>query len=354
MLKRFVNTALLVVMVLLFVTGIVMLYGTWWPWVFDLHHVAGWMLVALLPWKGRAAYQSLKRRLRKDDREWGGLLISVLFASLTLLDVVLALLWMWRLGPERLWLGQTVIVWHWMVGLGLIPLFGLHLWTRWPRPRAVDLMGRRRTLKVLLLGATGFLGRWAGKALARARQTPERPREPTTGMRGYGHFTGNAFPVTGEAVQAPAIESWRLVVTGALPQALTLTYDDLLSLPSEQWTEKLDCTTGWYTLQHWQGVPLTRLLREAAAAETIVGVRLISFTGYNHTFSTGELSRILLATHVGGEVLSPGHGFPLRVVVPERRGWFWVKWLTQVEVLDNPLEVIGRVLYAPREILRQW
>jgi DMSO/TMAO reductase YedYZ molybdopterin-dependent catalytic subunit len=117
---------------------------------------------------------------------------------------------------------------------------------------------------------------------------------------------------------------------------------------------KLDCTTGWYTLQRWRGIPLARLLEEATAPDRIAGVRLLSTTGYNHTFPAGEARRILLATHVGGEALSPGHGFPLRAVVPDRRGWFWVKWLTRVEVLDNPLEVLGRVLYAPREILRQW
>jgi DMSO/TMAO reductase YedYZ molybdopterin-dependent catalytic subunit len=36
---------------------------------------------------------------------------------------------------------------------------------------------------------------------------------------------------------------------------------------------------------------------------------------------------------VGGEALDHVHGFPLRAVVPARRGWFWVKWVGEVEVL---------------------
>ena len=34
---RVVNTLLLVALALLGISGIVMLYGTWLPWVFDLH-----------------------------------------------------------------------------------------------------------------------------------------------------------------------------------------------------------------------------------------------------------------------------------------------------------------------------
>jgi DMSO/TMAO reductase YedYZ molybdopterin-dependent catalytic subunit len=41
----------------------------------------------------------------------------------------------------------------------------------------------------------------------------------------------------------------------------------------------------------------------------------------------------VLATHVGGQVLDHWHGYPLRAVVPSRRGGHWVKWLTEIEVI---------------------
>jgi hypothetical protein len=37
--------------------------------------------------------------------------------------------------------------------------------------------------------------------------------------------------------------------------------------------------------------------------------------------------------NVGGEVLSHAHGFPLRLVAPERRGFQWIKWLATIEVV---------------------
>lgn len=72
----------------------------------------------------------------------------------------------------------------------------------------------------------------------------------------------------------------------------------------------------------------------------------IRATKYNHTYPMAEARTLLRATHVGGEQLTPSHGCPLRAVVPHHRGWFWVKWLTRIEVL-------GGILSAAREILRQ-
>jgi DMSO/TMAO reductase YedYZ molybdopterin-dependent catalytic subunit len=352
MLQRFVNTALLVVMGILFLTGIGMLYGTWLPWVFDLHRIAGFAAVALLPWKAVIVYRSLRRRAKRRA-PWLSTLPSLPMAVLFILVVALGLMWMWRLGPYRTLMAQTVITWHWILGLAMIPLFIAHVWLRWPAPRLTDFASRRGALRLLGLGAAGAVGWLLGVALARARATAERPRRTTTGSRGFGEFTGNDFPITGESRPEVNVEQWRLTVDGAVDQSLTLTYDDLLSMSPETIDETIDCTNGWYSPQEWQGIPLSRLL-EAAGGLDAAGVRLVSETEYNHTYPMAEARTILLATHVSGEVLSPWHGYPVRAVVPDRRGWFWVKWLKRVEVLDDPADVLGGILYAARQVLRQF
>ncbi len=45
------------------------------------------------------------------------------------------------------------------------------------------------------------------------------------------------------------------------------------------------------------------------------------------------LQRNVLATHIRDELIQHGHGAPLRLVAPGRRGFQWVKWVTEIEVL---------------------
>jgi DMSO/TMAO reductase YedYZ molybdopterin-dependent catalytic subunit len=44
------------------------------------------------------------------------------------------------------------------------------------------------------------------------------------------------------------------------------------------------------------------------------------------------VSAALLATHLNGERLNLDHGYPLRLISPNRPGVLNTKWLTRVEV----------------------
>ena len=99
-------------------------------------------------------------------------------------------------------------------------------------------------------------------------------------------------------------------------------------------TATLDCTGGFYSTQRWRGTSLARVLDRAGARAG--HVRVISHTGYRWSFDVSDARRFLLATHVGDEPLSHGHGAPVRLVAPGRRGFEWVKWVVSVEVHDGP------------------
>jgi DMSO/TMAO reductase YedYZ molybdopterin-dependent catalytic subunit len=45
-----------------------------------------------------------------------------------------------------------------------------------------------------------------------------------------------------------------------------------------------------------------------------------------------QLSYAVLATHLNGERLSLDHGYPLRLIAPNRPGVLNTKWLTRIEV----------------------
>ncbi|OYR76367.1 hypothetical protein DJ77_09125 [Halorubrum ezzemoulense] len=88
-----------------------------------------------------------------------------------------------------------------------------------------------------------------------------------------------------------------------------------------------------YSVQEWAGIRVDDLLDAAGDIDDDAAyVRFTSVTGYRWSLPIEEAEDALLATHVGGERLSHGHGAPARLVAPDRRGFQWVKWVTRVEV----------------------
>ena len=83
-------------------------------------------------------------------------------------------------------------------------------------------------------------------------------------------------------------------------------------------------------------MPLEVVIAGARAAPGARSVVIRSVTGYHRRFALDGADRLLLATHVGGEPLSAGHGFPVRLVAPGRRGYHWVKWVEAVEISTLP------------------
>ena len=100
-------------------------------------------------------------------------------------------------------------------------------------------------------------------------------------------------------------------------------------------TAVIDCTGGWYSEQRWSGIGLDELLALAGPTSDASSVTVRSATGYYRRFSMSEARSYILATHVGDAPLSRGHGFPARLVAPDKRGFEWVKWVEEIEVNDT-------------------
>lgn len=314
-------------------------------WIVDAHRIAAWALLALVPFKIGIAWRSLKRGPgRRADRNVV-MLVSLVLAALAITVLALALLWTWRIGPERAWLRQFLLWWHWILAFVLLIPLAIHVWRRWPRPKARDVTSRRGMLRAAGLGAAGLVGWIVAEAIAQSRAEPGEPRR-VTGSRRLSAFSGNDFPITGEVAPTLDPSTWTLNVGGAVQTPFSLSLDDLLRRSAVQRQATLDCTNGWWTVQDWSGVPLPDLLSQAFPRSNALAVRLKSITGYGQVFSFKEAQTILIATHVGGEALSHWHGAPARAVVPTRRGWFWVKWLAEIEVLDS----VGEILEQPFSI----
>jgi DMSO/TMAO reductase YedYZ molybdopterin-dependent catalytic subunit len=198
--------------------------------------------------------------------------------------------------------------------------------------RRSDAADRRQFVAAAFVGAAA-VGAWAlQRPVQRALGLPGAGRR-FTGSYDAGSFTGNDFPVTSWVADAPrplSARAYRLAVGGEVGRELSLPTDALDR--GDEIVATLDCTGGFASTQRWRGVRIGRLLDDARLAPAGAHVRVVSVTGYRWSFALADARDLVLATHVGGEPLTHGHGAPCRLVVPGHRGFQWVKWVTRVEV----------------------
>ena len=303
--------------------------GAWLVW---LHAFVGVTLVGLLAFKLARVRHRIVARVSWDRQTP----LSILMALLAVGSLTTGIFW--TLGGNVPILGWTTLNLHVGLGLVLVPLLFVHLRARFRLPRRTDL-DRRAAMRT---GATLAVGAVAWQATETADRLLGGARRRFTGSKPTGDLydtdtEGGGFPVTSWVADDPEPidpESWRLQVGGYVDEPLALTVDDVD--PETSLTATLDCTSGWYTVQEWGGVRVGDLLDTAGVDEEAQYVRFVSVTGYRWSLPVAEARDALLATHVGGNPLSHGHGAPARLVAPGRRGFQWVKWVERVELRREP------------------
>jgi DMSO/TMAO reductase YedYZ molybdopterin-dependent catalytic subunit len=155
-----------------------------------------------------------------------------------------------------------------------------------------------------------------------------------TGSYEVGSYQPAALPATQWMFDSvPRVDPQRWSLEVSRPDgARRWTYPELLAFQDEL-DAVLDCTGGFYSAQRWSGVRLSRLIGRQAGS---FSVHIQSLTRYDRRFSAGEAERLLLATRLGGEPLDAAHGFPVRLVAPDHRGYWWVKWVGSVRIEAVP------------------
>jgi Oxidoreductase molybdopterin binding domain len=289
------------------------------------HGAAGLGLLLLVPWKAVVV-----RRAWRRPGGTGGVSLGVV-TVLTLLTGVLHA--GGGTGPWAWSAGVPVLHVHVALGVATGALLVVHAWGRRQRPRATDL-GRRGLLRAGALSA-GAVALWgAGEGLWRLTGAPGAARR-ATGSFERGTDDPAAMPVT-QWISDPVPYSPAAALLVAAPgRRVRVPVADLDQ--GDVVRAVLDCTGGWYAVQDWRGVRLDRLLASVTRELPADGaVDVVSVTGFRRRLPLSEAGGLLLATHAAGRPLSPGHGAPVRLVAPGRRGFWWVKWVARVEVVDAP------------------
>jgi DMSO/TMAO reductase YedYZ molybdopterin-dependent catalytic subunit len=176
-------------------------------------------------------------------------------------------------------------------------------------------------------------------------------------------YVRNNFPI-------PNLDpsGFRLQVTGLVERPLTLSLHDLHNMRSHAEVVTLECAGngrtqfdppvpgerwqyGAVSTAEWSGVPLADILDRAGVRAGACEVRFRGADGGEVDNKRGSIrfersltadqargSGAILAYAMNGEPLPIQHGFPLRLVVPGWYGVASVKWLTEIEVTDQPFQ----------------
>jgi len=157
-----------------------------------------------------------------------------------------------------------------------------------------------------------------------------------------GQYLTEKWPVL-HAGTVPQIdlETWDFRVFGEVERPVTLTWDELQALPSTEITVDIHCVTRWSRFDtsfrgvHWR--ELAKLAGPKPSGRFVVAHAEQGFTS-NVPLAALEDEHSLIAYEADGEPLIPEHGWPLRLVVPQRYFWKSAKWLRAIELTaaDRP------------------
>lgn len=134
------------------------------------------------------------------------------------------------------------------------------------------------------------------------------------------------------------LDTYRLKITGEVNLPLSLSYEEILRLPSITEDVLLICPGFFTNHGRWKGVPLKALLdkahlkKEANFVDIKGGREKVARIRVESIYSR----KIFLAYRVNGEPLPQKHGFPLRLVFEDVYGDEWVKYVDEIVARVHP------------------
>ncbi len=267
------------------------------------------------------------------------------------------------------------ILWLALVFLGWGVVLGRIIQSATPEPVEVPESGLSRQQFLYLVGVGSFtvlVSALGVSLLPQARSSGENGKQTETSkMAGAGESSGPAAsppqdvldarfePVPGTRpeltsnkdfyridinTRPPELDSetWRLEFGGLVYKPLSLSIDELRSLPSVSQVITLSCISNQIggdliSTGLWTGVRLKDILEEAGLKPGVEEIAIEAADGFYESVPLEEAmdERTLLVYEMNGEPLAVAHGFPLRIYIPNHYGMKQPKWITRIEAIDH-------------------
>jgi DMSO/TMAO reductase YedYZ molybdopterin-dependent catalytic subunit len=179
-----------------------------------------------------------------------------------------------------------------------------------------NVISRRGFMGLLALG----LARFFYRGVSWAKATYERVNE---------------YPIRSvEGTQAVDLKTWRLKIEGLVDKPVSLTLDQIKTLPKRTQSKNFICVEGWgLDDQKWEGVHLRDVFSRVNINPKAKFVTFHANGGkYKDSLSIQEAleSETMLAYRVNGKDLLPDHGFPLRLIIPRMYAYKGTKWVERI------------------------
>jgi methionine sulfoxide reductase catalytic subunit len=190
-------------------------------------------------------------------------------------------------------------------------------------------MNRRAFMHAALTtAAVAAFGRGVGSVLAQPEWRSKGTWIIPTNKPDKFHLKVMAF----NPIQAPDPATWELAIGHTTGDPVRLKLADIERLPRVSQSSRLKCVQCWSGRVTWEGFRAQELLKLAPPAGDAGWVRVDCADHYYDFVKMEDLlhPRTLFAIGMDGERLTPGHGAPLRLVLPHKYGYKSSKLITKL------------------------
>ncbi len=190
------------------------------------------------------------------------------------------------------------------------------------------------------------------------------PYDVVTEYNNYYEFSFEKEGI-GAIAQSFKTSPWKIEVGGLVRQPKTFDLSELLGFGQEERIYRLRCVEAWAMVVPWIGFPLNKLLQAVEPTSEAKFVRLETIlspdqmpgqrsSGFSWPYTEGlRLDEAMhdltiLATGLYGKPLPPQDGAPIRLVVPWKYGFKYIKAIVKIELVDK-MPATFWSSYAPNE-----
>jgi DMSO/TMAO reductase YedYZ molybdopterin-dependent catalytic subunit len=161
-------------------------------------------------------------------------------------------------------------------------------------------------------------------------------------VRDYqGEHLGSILDFRENSIKGPQhvdIADYRLNVTGLVAEPEAYTYEQVLGFPHYSKVVTIHCVEGWSVKILWEGVLVEDILNASGVEPGANTVIFHSYDGYTTSLPLDYVldHDLIVAYNMNGLRLPPERGFPFQLVAEAKLGYKWAKWITQIELSDDP------------------